>query len=713
MKATPPRLHRLSLAFLVTLVAALASSSLVALGAFHNNGQDGLASVGPIASEHVFPVWFRDTAGTRLEVCLDVDSYCLLTSADLPDPTAPVDFATGNFPGEVFWLAADSFIELPSGLDAALVLALEGAFLNEAPVAGDNIVFGRVRIRVSNLQPGASYTVIHPYGSDQFIAEPDPKNPAAGEINFTEDVGLEPSGAATLNSRVGPFLRWDPAVAPAAPAGYIGDPAVPHSIVGSPYGTNYFMIRGPGVRAPGDPGICPGSNDADTSCAYTTAFALAGKYANNAGVGLDTVLYDRDSSGRTTLNIYAYSEAGQAVEFDGQSFLTTAAKADGPNYYGRISYDGAPETVTATNTSDVPAARAALAPSDQVTITRAEYDVEARTLRIEASSSDAYTNPALTLVGYNIPLVGGAVTIEGVEAPPLYATVRSAARGVDQEQIRIIGGSFAPIAVVALAGGNQSAVPGATVRLDGAQSRGEISSWQWTQVDNGAPSVSLSGADSATASFTAPSNDGDADIALQFRLTVTNAAGSSEELVTVAVRTNSTPPAADAGADQTVMRGSVVRLSGAASTNALSYAWSSSPAVALSGADTATPSFTFPQVGTPVILTLTVTGAGGATATDTVTVTPLTDRVTITSAQYTRSSATWRVRGTAAIAGQGNVATIYLSNTCSGTVLGTATVDALGDWEYRGGGAAAANNQRVSVCTLGGGAAQNFAVRIR
>ena len=72
----------------------------------------------------------------------------------------------------------------------------------------------------------------------------------------TEDIGCTPVAPDTcdftvaLSSRVlASFLRWDPAVAPAAPAGYIGDGVTLHKVVGAPYSpdgitpANYFQIN--------------------------------------------------------------------------------------------------------------------------------------------------------------------------------------------------------------------------------------------------------------------------------------------------------------------------------------------------------------------------------------------------------------------------------------------------------------------------------------
>src|SRR5438046_3927077 len=53
---------------------------------------------------------------------------------------------------------------------------------------------------------------------------------------------------AVANTNIGPFLQWDPA-ASVPPAGYIGQPAIPHAIIGS--ATNFFRFTGPNVGGPG------------------------------------------------------------------------------------------------------------------------------------------------------------------------------------------------------------------------------------------------------------------------------------------------------------------------------------------------------------------------------------------------------------------------------------------------------------------------------
>ena len=291
------------------------------------------------------------------------------------------------------------------------------------------------------------------------------------------------------------------------------------------------------------------------------------------------------------------------------------------------------------------------------------------------------------------------------------------------------------VAPTADAGGDQTVASGATVNLDGtgsADSDGTIDAFAWTQTSG--PAVTLTGANTATPSFTAPTGPA----TLTFELTVTDnegatgtdsvtvnvnapaastisidnasateggaenftvtlsapqtgtvtvdfatanntaeapgdytaatgtltfAPGETSEPITVqtiddidvegvetfAVNlTNATgnatiadgtgvgtildndvanvAPTADAGDDQTVDSGETVTLDGTGSTDSdgtiASFAWTqtSGPAVTLTGADTATPSFTAPTGPASLTFELTVTDNDGATDTDSVTV---------------------------------------------------------------------------------------------
>lgn len=202
--------------------------------------QAQLAARGPVSAEHGFPTWFQDGNGVRLELCLDQNGMCLLEN---PLPGEPISFPD-NFGAEAFWFAADSTLEGPNGEEFSLVLATEAAFADEEPVQGDQVAFGRIRVRASGLVPGESYTVTHPYGTNTFVAQDADRN-----INVTDDHGCfdTPCSAGfdrVLNSKVGPFLKWPSG----APTGYLGDPDVAHVVTGSPSGNNLFRVVGGGLN---------------------------------------------------------------------------------------------------------------------------------------------------------------------------------------------------------------------------------------------------------------------------------------------------------------------------------------------------------------------------------------------------------------------------------------------------------------------------------
>ncbi len=264
--------------------------------------------VGPVDPRHGFPLWYQDDQGLRLALCLDTNGLCL---AEIPNPTQPpsVTDTVINFPGEAFWWSSEAEIDLPGGGRARLVLAKEAAFTTEDATVGNQISFSRVRIRIDGITPGASYTITHPYGVVTLVADGDglaaldtavadgggavvqASGPGSGgddedegEIDTTEDIGIGPSDfREALKGRFSTYLRWNPAVAPAAPAGYIGNPNVLHTVIGSPFNTNFFRIAGPNI---GGTGI---------NTIQTTLFAVQGKIqpANTKTAG--AVLTSADS----------------------------------------------------------------------------------------------------------------------------------------------------------------------------------------------------------------------------------------------------------------------------------------------------------------------------------------------------------------------------------------------------------------------------------
>ena len=223
-----------------------------------------LKQVGPINDSNGFPLWYKDSNNTKLELCLDPDDLlCGLVAEDF-NPALPISFPT-NYPGEAFYQLAEAAMESPDGRsDAIATFALEATFNSEVPATGDQTVFGRIRFRVDSLEPGATYKITHPYGEDKIIA-------TDGEINYTEDIGAGQGFDGALNSRIGTFLK---AVSPAPPPGYTGNPDVDQTVTGGFNNQNFFQIEGPGIG-----NVYPNDRctTGSTDCIKTTLFSLAGK----------------------------------------------------------------------------------------------------------------------------------------------------------------------------------------------------------------------------------------------------------------------------------------------------------------------------------------------------------------------------------------------------------------------------------------------------
>jgi hypothetical protein len=685
-----------ALGLTVVMLAPLATTAVAAVVQPATPRGGRLVQVGPIA-EHGFPAWYRDSNGVRLEACTTLDDpLCSTLPDEVPNPDQPVSYPD-NFPGEFFYQLAGAELTMTNGVTAGIGLDLEGAWANEEVIDGDQMVFGRVRIRFDAPQ-GTKYRITHPYGIDELVADD-------RGVNMTEDIGIT-AGAfgEALRSRIGPFLKWDPDVAPAAPAGYVGDPGVEHRVVGSPYNTNFVRIDE----------VDPATGAVLRPMGFTDLFSVQGRYATNAGVDIDQATYTVDDDGRGVVEVFASSESGQAIEVVGNpalGFHTTRLRGQDGRYYGRFPVTGgvpAGATIEIVNASDQPVARKSRKLIDVVRAATAEYDADAATLTVAASSSDGTLAPDdLSVDGF------GGITDEpfdNVLAPPAVVTVDSPRGGSITVPVTGSGASFLPAAPVAGAVVAGTAIIGQNVKLDGTGSSGEITGYAWTQVSG--PAVALTGANSATASFQATETG-----VYGFSLTVTGPGGASAPMSASVEVIAAVAPTANAGPDQTVVRGRVVTLNGSASTAAEAYSWRqvSGPAVTLTGATTARPTFTYPlhalpaapgpnagfgYNNNPVVLELTVTNPAGS-RTAQVTVRPQAETISQVTARY-RNRGEWRIDGvTNLVVGQ-RVA-VVLGSDLSGRVIGVATVDAAGAISLRATTPAPGTIRTISLLSSTGG----------
>lgn len=667
-----------------------------------------MKKVGPINALNGFPIWYEDQAGLRLMLNTDPnDPFNLITPADLPNPGQPVSFPD-NFPEEAFYFTAEAEMETGTGERALLVLALEAAFVNEEPRDGEQIVFGRVRIRVAGLQPNAEYVVTHPYGTETFIAEPD--GDGAGEINFTEDIGGLNGGnfELALNSRVFPFLTWDPNIAPSAPEGYIGDPNTLHPVTGSPFGEqqNIFRIEGPGI------GI--GSPDRVTDNRIETRnFSVSGKISTISGVDVTRTTYTQSDTAGGFLDVFATSDVTpQMIEVTGSGFNPTILEGENGLYFARVAFTGEtpPSTVTVTNRSDNnPASIKESIPVDFITAA-ADYDNDELTLTITAFSSDEVRPVELTVVNFgDIPDTGGLVV--NTIGVPADITIQSSAGGSRTIPVKVIGSEDPPIGVVANAGQDREAIRNTLVTLDGTGSTGPISSYQWIQIAG--PEVDLVDADTATPSFVAPDNL----VTLTFELTVNGEdESSSSDTVNIQIIDTVPAPVANAGPNQTVQQGSTVTLSGTSAGVVSSVFWEqiSGSGVQIINPASPTASFIFPKQLETLVFRFTVIGPGGR-STDTVEISTVPDILTVTRAEFRTGDTEWRISGTSNVAGSGVSVTIFIGSTLGGEILAEVEVDALGEWEYRiePSDAAPDATRAISIQSSSGGTLSNVPINVR
>ena len=238
---------------LVMFVALAAISALFSLTLTANAAE--LAAVGSTDPANGFPVWYQDAANRALQPCLTNDGNCTLSggaySGDPFNPANAISFPN-NFPYVFYYYSAEARLTVGAN-NASLKFSLEGTFTTSPAVAGKQITYLRTNLtKMTGLVPNSTFTVTHPYGSFQFTTDASGNTVSVlGDQAYRAQDGcsaapcdftvLVPATTTALSA----FLQWDPAVAPAAPAGYIGNPLAGHKVTGSPTGNNLVRLEGP------------------------------------------------------------------------------------------------------------------------------------------------------------------------------------------------------------------------------------------------------------------------------------------------------------------------------------------------------------------------------------------------------------------------------------------------------------------------------------
>ncbi|HIE64206.1 MAG: hypothetical protein ABGX83_01740 [Nitrospira sp.] len=521
-----------------------------------NIGQvEGLKSFGPTDPAHGYPFYFEDKKDLRLMLC-DTFTHCFL---ELPFAGLPLQFPydpadpNNNFPDESFFFAGGAgFMGGPvdpttgirgTATRALYGMAIEGAFFNEEIVDGDQIVFARVRIRIDDLILGESYRITHPYGVYNFVAEEDagPGVHKGPGLSLVRDLGITGPGefAGALDGDIGPFLiptRFADNIGNFVGPGflangktYISDTTTEETVTGSPLGTNFFRIEGPGVGDDydpsehcSDPHLGPDPL-ATNDCIQTNLFTLQGMIAENFGASINSATYSKDGDG-VYVNTWASSIPGQrlAASVDGGPWIFMTEGSDGDGSYfirtkladdpGVSAVNAAiPVSVTVLNLNDLVPNPSTQLIVDHLTITANHVVGSVMSpggLTVTVKSSNIYdplapaatiytgfNDPDLAPIGFNLtddPLADGfatgtlEVSPTAMAAPYLTVKVESALGGSAETKIAISGGTAGTsLGLIANAGPDTSGdTGGITLNLRGSNSFGPTGmTYDWTHND--------------------------------------------------------------------------------------------------------------------------------------------------------------------------------------------------------------------------------------
>ena len=195
---------------------------------------------------------------------------------------------------------------------------------------------------------------------------------------------------------------------------------------------------------------------------------------------------------------------------------------------------------------------------------------------------------------------------------------------------------------------------------------------------------------------------------------VTTSSGTSSGGPSFTVNAPVAPVAIVTAATINADQGAPVQLNGTPSTNAATFAWTqlTGPLVTLSGANTATPTFTMPNQFQNLSFRLTVTNQGLTSTADVAVIANAGTATIDAGAQFRISKGEWRATGTASFPGANTVVVRTGNVVGAGTTIATLPVDALGVWTMQIKGSPVPQSTTINVVASRGGSAVS-AVTIR
>ena len=244
---------------------------------------------------------------------------------------------------------------------------------------------------------------------------------------------------------------------------------------------------------------------------------------------------------------------------------------------------------------------------DAAASTDVENNIVAYLWQQSAGTEASIDDPKAATTTFTAP----EVTADTKLSFELTVTDAAGATATDSVAITVLDNT-APSAKVEIS--KQQPYEGEAVTLDAAAStdaENNIAAYLWQQ--SAGPTIAIADLAAASISFTAPEVDADTELA--FELTVTDAAGASDNTTVVIAVLNNNPPKAHAGDSQQVNENQLVSLDGSESKDSedssLDYLWhqvdSSGYSVTLIDPKTTTPTFTTPFVATDTELTFQLT----------------------------------------------------------------------------------------------------------